>query len=91
MSAKGDTFYAWTKSSDIKGECGGAVISILKYALENKIVDMVLTVRKGVDIYDPLPVFITDPQSLHPVRVHYTAVPCFSRSLSRSTSTAQET
>lgn len=64
MSAKGDTFYAWTKSSDIKGECGGAVISILKYALENKIVDMVLTVRKGVDIYDPLPVFITDPAEL---------------------------
>lgn len=64
MSAKGDTFYAWTKSSDIKGECGGAVISILKYALENKIVDMVLTVRKGVDIYDPLPAFITDPAEL---------------------------
>lgn len=64
MSAKGDTFYAWTKSSDIKGECGGAVISILKYALENKIVDMVLTVRKGVDLYDPLPAFITDPAEL---------------------------
>ena len=64
MSAKGDMCYAWTKSSDIKGECGGAVISILKYALENKIVDMVLTVRKGVDIYDPLPVFITDPAEL---------------------------
>ncbi len=64
MSEKGDMFYAWTKSDDIKGECGGAVISILKYALEAKIVDVVLTVRKGYDIYDPQPVFITDPAEL---------------------------
>ena len=64
MSEKGDMFYAWTKSADIKGECGGAVISLLKYALEQKIVDVVLTVRKGYDVYDPLPVFITDPAEL---------------------------
>lgn len=64
MSEKGDMFYAWTKFDDIKGECGGAVISLLKYALEAKIVDVVLTVRKGYDIYDPLPVFITDPAEL---------------------------
>ncbi|MEA5037673.1 hypothetical protein SDC9_31762 [bioreactor metagenome] len=64
MSEKGDMFYAWTKSADIKGECGGAVISLLKYALEQKIVDVVLTVRKGYDVYDPLPVFITDPEEL---------------------------
>ncbi len=64
MSAKGDMFYAWTKSCNIKGECGGAVISLLKYALENKIVDVVLTVKKGCDIYDPIPVFITDPAEL---------------------------
>ena len=63
MSAKGDMYYAWTKS-DIKGECGGAVISLLKYALENKIVDVVLTVQKGIDIYDPKPVFITNPADL---------------------------
>jgi formate dehydrogenase subunit beta len=64
MSEKGDMFYAWTKFDDIKGECGGAVISLLKYALEAKIVDVVLTVRKGYDVYDPLPVFITDPADL---------------------------
>ena len=63
MSAKGEMYYAWTKS-DIKGECGGAVISLLKYALENKIVDVVLTVQKGIDIYDPKPVFITNPADL---------------------------
>jgi len=59
MSAKGDMFYAWSKCG-INGECGGAVASILKYLLESKTVDVVLTVRKGVDIYDPQPVFITD-------------------------------
>ncbi|WP_338095079.1 coenzyme F420 hydrogenase/dehydrogenase beta subunit N-terminal domain-containing protein, partial [Methanorbis furvi] len=64
MSAKGDMFYAWTNSCDIKGECGGAVISLLKYALENKLVDVVLTVKKGVDVYDPQPVFITNPADL---------------------------
>ena len=64
MSAKGDMFYAWTKEDGVKGECGGAVTTLLKYALKNKIVDAVLTVEKGVDIYDPLPVFITDPADL---------------------------
>ncbi|MDO9523728.1 MAG: Coenzyme F420 hydrogenase/dehydrogenase, beta subunit C-terminal domain [Methanocorpusculum sp.] len=64
MSAKGDMCYAWTKDAGIKGECGGAVTSLLKYALQNHIVDAVLTVKKGVDIYDPLPAFITDPKDL---------------------------
>ena len=44
MSAKGDMFYAWSKCG-INGECGGAVASILKYLLESKTVDVVLTVR----------------------------------------------
>ena len=64
MSAKGDMCYAWTTDAGINGECGGAVTSLLKYALTNKIVDAVLTVTKGVDIYDPLPAFITDPADL---------------------------
>ena len=64
MSAKGDMCYAWTKDAGIKGECGGAVTSLLKYALQNHIVDAVLTVKKGVDIYDPIPAFITDPAEL---------------------------
>ncbi|MDD4133443.1 MAG: coenzyme F420 hydrogenase/dehydrogenase beta subunit N-terminal domain-containing protein, partial [Methanocorpusculum sp.] len=46
MSAKGDMFYAWTTSSDIKGECGGAVTSFLQHALANKMVDAVLAVRR---------------------------------------------
>ncbi|MDD4299542.1 MAG: Coenzyme F420 hydrogenase/dehydrogenase, beta subunit C-terminal domain [Methanomicrobium sp.] len=66
MAANGDMIYAWASDADMlaKGECGGAVTSLLKYALENKIVDGVLTVEKGVDLYDAKPVFITDPADI---------------------------
>jgi formate dehydrogenase subunit beta len=63
MAAKGDMSYVWAKDKEIldKGECGGAVTALLKYALESKFVDAVLAVRKGQDIYDAVPAFITDP------------------------------
>jgi formate dehydrogenase subunit beta len=59
MAAKGDMVYAWTTSPDIAkvAECGGAVTGLLKFALENDIVDAVLAVKKGVDL-------ITDPAEL---------------------------
>ncbi|MCQ1539469.1 formate dehydrogenase [Methanocalculus taiwanensis] len=44
-----------------KAECGGAVTALLKYALENKIVDAVLAIKKGADLYDAVPSIITDP------------------------------
>ncbi len=63
---KGDMFYTWTNDKDIakKAECGGAVTSLLKYALENKMVDAVLAVKRGQDVYDAVPVLITDPKQL---------------------------
>ena len=63
MAAKGDMNYVWAKDKEIldKGECGGAVTALLKYALESRLVDAVLAVRKGQDIYDAVPTFITDP------------------------------
>jgi len=66
MSAKGDMFYAWSSDADFvnRGECGGAVTTLLKYALESGMVDAVLTVKKGYDIYDATPVFITDPAEI---------------------------
>jgi formate dehydrogenase subunit beta len=66
MVAKGDMVYAWTNDSCIadKAECGGAVTGLWKFALENKIVDAVLTVKKGVDLYDAVPTLITDPADL---------------------------
>jgi len=66
MSAKGEMIYAWTTDSAIaaKAECGGAVTALLKYALENKMVDAVLAIRKGQDVYDAVPTYITDPSVL---------------------------
>lgn len=67
MAAKGDMVLAWTTNADLqkKAECGGAVTALLKYALENKIVDAVLTVQKGADLYDARPVLITNPEDLN--------------------------
>jgi len=66
MVKKGDMLYAWTNDADIKkkAELGGAVTGLWKYALESKMVDAVLAVRKGTDIYDAQPVLITDPKDL---------------------------
>jgi len=66
MAAKGDMVYAWSTDAETqkKGECGGAVTALLKYALEKKIVDGVLAVKKGIDLYDAQPVFITDPKEI---------------------------
>ena len=66
MAAKGDMFYAWTNDAEIKkkAELGGAVTTLLKYALENKIVDAVFAIRKGKDLYDAQPVLVTDPKEL---------------------------
>ena len=66
MSKKGDMYYAWTSDTELakKAECGGAVSGLLKYALEKKIVDGVFAVTRGQDIYDAVPVFITDPKDI---------------------------
>jgi formate dehydrogenase subunit beta len=66
MVKKGDMVYAWTTDADLakRAECGGAVSGLLKYALENKIVDAVLAVKKGADLYDAVPTFITDPNQI---------------------------
>jgi formate dehydrogenase (coenzyme F420) beta subunit len=66
MAAKGDKVYAWATDADAqkRGECGGAVTALLKYALESKMVDAVLAVKKGQDIYDAVPTLITNPADL---------------------------
>lgn len=62
----GDMVYAWTTEDKIakKAECGGAVTGLLKYALSNKMVDAVLAIKKGQDIYDAVPTIITNPEEL---------------------------
>ncbi len=66
MVAKGDMVYAWSTDAEIlkKGELGGAVTTLQKFALESSMVDAVLAVKKGYDIYDATPVLIKDPAEL---------------------------
>jgi len=66
MTKKGDMLYAWTNDAEIqkKAELGGAVTSLWKYALEAKVVDAVLVISKGKDLYDAKPTLITKPEDL---------------------------
>ncbi len=63
MVKVGDMFYAQAADSAIQqqGECGGAVTATLKHLLEKKVVDGVLAMKRGADIYDGVPTLITDP------------------------------
>jgi formate dehydrogenase (coenzyme F420) beta subunit len=63
---KGDMLYAWTNDANIKkkAELGGAVTALWKHALDSKVVDAVLAIRRGTDLYDAQPVLITDPKEL---------------------------
>jgi len=64
---KGDMYIARSSDKEIleKAEYGGAVTSLLKFALESGRVDSVLTVRaRDDDRYDGVPVLITDPKEL---------------------------
>lgn len=67
MSIKiNDKYYAYSAIDDIKrkGEYGGAVTTIMKYLLEEGIVDGVVGVCQGYDIYDGVPTLITDPDEV---------------------------
>jgi len=66
MTKKGDMLYAWTNDAEIqkKAELGGAVTSLWKYALESKIVDAVLVISKGKDLYDAKPTLVTKPEDI---------------------------
>jgi len=61
-----DKYYALSSNEEIaeSGECGGAVTTVLKFLLEDGIVDVVLAVKKGADLYDAVPTLITDPEKV---------------------------
>ena len=64
---KGDMYLAWSSDEEIleKAEYGGAVTSLLKFALESKHVDAVLAIKaRDGNRYDGIPVLITDPQEM---------------------------
>jgi formate dehydrogenase subunit beta len=66
MVAIGDMFYTWAADADIlkKGECGGAITALQQYALKSGMVDAVLAVKKGADLYDAVPTVITNPAEI---------------------------
>lgn len=61
-----DMYYAYSANSDIasKGEYGGVVTTIMKYLLEEGIVDAVVAVEEGADLYDAKPILITKTKML---------------------------
>ena len=64
---KGDLYLAWSSDKDIhdKGKSGGAVTALQKFALEMKIVDAVLGVKKrNGNRYDGVLSLITDPDEV---------------------------
>nr|MDO8089473.1 Coenzyme F420 hydrogenase/dehydrogenase, beta subunit C-terminal domain [Candidatus Sigynarchaeota archaeon] len=63
----GDMYLAWSSDEETlkKGEYGGVVTTLLKFALENKIVDAVLTVKKmDGNRYDGVLTLITNPEEV---------------------------
>jgi len=64
---KGDMYIARSADEEIlgKAECGGAVTSLLKFALENKTVNAVITTKaRGGNRYDGVPFLTTDPKDI---------------------------
>ena len=61
-----DMYYAYSANDAIKekGEYGGAVTTIMKYLLEEGIVDAVVAVEEAADLYDAKPILITDPEDI---------------------------
>jgi len=64
---KGDMYLAQSSDDEIlkKSEYGGAVTSLLKFALESKMADAVLAVKaRDGNRYEGIPVLITDPEAV---------------------------
>ena len=64
--AVNDMYYAYSGNEAIKekGEYGGVVTTIMKYLLEEGIVDAVVAVEEAADLYDAKPILITDPEDV---------------------------
>lgn len=80
--------YILAKSKDSQihkaGECGGAVTSIFKYLLENNLVDAVLALKPGDDVYDGVPTLVTDPEDLINTAGSYHCAPTLAGDLIRA-------
>jgi formate dehydrogenase subunit beta len=66
-ATNGKMYLAWSPDDRLRerAECGGAVTSLLKFALESARVDaVVVTEARDGNRYDGVPVLITDPRDL---------------------------
>lgn len=63
---KSEFLLAKAKEEEIaeKGECGGAVSALFKYMLDQDLVDGVLTLTQGDDVYDGIPTLVEDPKDI---------------------------
>ena len=64
---RGDMVLAWSPDEEIleQAECGGAVTSLLKFALESERVDAVLAIKaRDGNRYDGVPALIADPEEV---------------------------
>lgn len=61
-----DMFYSKAKNPKLAeiGECGGSLTALMKFMLEVGMVDAILAVRIGADLYDAVPVLIKDPDEI---------------------------
>lgn len=63
-----DASYLYARAADpafvSAGSCGGVVSALLRYMLETNRVDAVFTVRGGADLYDAVPVLLSDPREV---------------------------
>lgn len=59
-------YYAYSNNEGIKekGEYGGVVTTIMKHLLESNVVDGIVAVKEGFDLYDAVPCLITDPEEV---------------------------
>lgn len=67
MSVKvNDMYYAYSANDEFaeKGEYGGAVTTIMKYLLDENIVDAVVAVEESWDLYDAKPILITKSEDI---------------------------
>lgn len=63
----GDVYISISSDKEIleKTENGGVVTSLLKFALENQIVDTVVAVRQGESRYEGVLTFVKDPEQIN--------------------------
>jgi len=61
-----DMYYVWAKDLEMakNGKFSGTLTTVLKFLLEEGIVDIVLAIRRGIDLYDVVPTLMDNPEEI---------------------------